>query len=134
MPGSFFRYELVFKEAAGTSRGILNSKTTYFIVIKDGTQTGIGECALFKGLGADDREDYESTLTWTCNHLHLGEHELLKKLIEFPSIQFGLEQAFLGLQKKNKYELFPSCFTKEEAVSRLTDLFGWGIRPSCKNK
>lgn len=126
MTGIFFRYELVFKEAAGTSRGILNSKITYFIVIKEGVQTGIGECALFKGLSADDREDYENTLNWTCNHLHLGEKELLKKLIEFPSIQFGLEQAFLGLQKNDKYELFPSLFTEGKAGIPINGLVWMG--------
>jgi o-succinylbenzoate synthase len=126
MTGRFFRYELVFKEAAGTSRGVLNSKATYFLIIQEGNNTGIGECALFKGLSADDREDYENTLQWACNHLHLGEKELIEKLTEFPSIQFGLEQAFLSVKKADKYELFPSSFTAGKSGIPINGLVWMG--------
>jgi o-succinylbenzoate synthase len=126
MTGRFIRYELVFKEAAGTSRGVLNSKTTYFLIIREGHKTGVGECALFKGLSADDREDYESTLNWTCNHLDLGEKELLEKLTEFPSIQFGLEQAFLSVRQPDKYELFPSSFTAGKSGIPINGLVWMG--------
>lgn len=126
MTGRFIRYELVFKEAAGTSRGVLKSKTTYFLIISKGHKAGIGECALFKGLSADDREDYESTLNWTCNHLQLGEKELLEKLTEFPSIQFGLEQAFLSVRQPDKYELFPSSFTAGKSGIPINGLVWMG--------
>ncbi|MGB5394345.1 MAG: o-succinylbenzoate synthase [Lutimonas sp.] len=105
-------YPLIFKRAAGTSRGILRTKETFFLVLEEGGKFGIGECALFRGLSADDRPDYEEKLQWLCQHIYLSEEELLEELREFPSIQFGLEQALLSLKSKDPFLLFPSEFTE----------------------
>ena len=97
MKASFFPYRLEFKQASGTSRGILKSKETWFIKIEDEHATGFGECGMFRGLSCDDRPDFESKLKWVCHHIDLGLEQLLIELIDFPSIQFGLEMAFLDL-------------------------------------
>ena len=73
---------------------------------------GYGECGLFRGLSADDREDYEEKLQWVCQNIHLGLENLLVETIKFPSIQFGLEQAFLSLKGDNPFELYPSKFSQ----------------------
>ena len=112
MKATFKKYILNFKQPGGTSRGVLHSKETYFLKLSDKNRTGIGECGLFKGLSADDRPDYEEKLIWLCDHLHLDIDYLMEELIEFPSIQFGLEQALLSVKSQNKFELFPSEFTK----------------------
>ena len=112
MKAIFQKYILQFKQASGTSRGILRTKETFFLIIsKDGKQ-GIGECGLFRGLSIDDRPNYEQKLQWLCNNINEDIDFLLHKLIAFPSIQFGLEQALLSLKSKNQFELFPSEFTK----------------------
>ncbi len=72
----------------------------------------MGECGIFRGLSYDDRPDYEFKLEWLCQNINLEPEVLMKELIEFPSIQFGLEQALLSLNSKDKYELFPSDFSK----------------------
>jgi len=92
----FHKYILDFKSPSGTSRGVLRTKETYFLLISGAGKEGIGECGLFKGLSIDDRSDYEEKLQWVCNNVNLGLEKLLSKLIEFPSIQFGLEQATSG--------------------------------------
>ena len=80
---SYIPYRLEFKRPGGTSRGILHTKETFFIKItKDGKQ-GIGECAVFRGLSADDVPDYEETLQWVCEHINLGLSFLLKELTAF---------------------------------------------------
>ena len=48
----------------------------------------------------DDRPDYEEKLQWTCDYIHLGFEVLYSELKEFPSIQMGLETAFLSLTSK----------------------------------
>jgi len=42
----------------------------------------------------------------------LGLEILLEKLVEWPSIQFGVEQAFKSLNAESSFELFPSKFTE----------------------
>jgi len=103
---------LDFKRPGGTSRGVLHQKETYFLLIRSETKTGIGECGLFRGLSYDDRPDYESKLQWLCQNINLEPEVLMKELIEFPSIQFGLEQALLSMSSEDKFELFASDFSR----------------------
>ena len=69
MQASYKQYILNFKQASGTSRGVLKTKETWFIVIQSNNKKGVGECGLFKGLSIDDRPDYESKLNWVCNNI-----------------------------------------------------------------
>lgn len=126
MKASYKKYILNFKQASGTSRGVLRTKETYFIILENEGKIGYGETGLFRGLSADDRPDYEAKLVWACNHIHLGLSELLVQLIEFPSIQFGLEQAFLSLGSTTGFDLFPSDFTKKKASIPINGLVWMG--------
>jgi o-succinylbenzoate synthase len=112
MKATFQKHILNFKQASGTSRGILRTKETFFLFISNESSEGIGECGLFRGLSIDDRDDYEEKLQWLCDNIGLEEQQLLKELKEFPSIQFGLEQALKSLESKDKFQLFPSNFTE----------------------
>ena len=111
MKATFFKHTLQFKQASGTSRGVLTYKDTWFIELENNALKGIGECGMFKGLSIDDRDDFEETLKWACQNIHLGLDALLGQLVAFPSIQFGLEMAFRSLKQKLPFELFPSEFT-----------------------
>jgi len=112
MNATYHKYILNFKMPSGTSRGILTTKETWFIVLKSNNKTGIGECGILRGLSIDDRPDYEAKLKWVCDNIHLGLETLISELIAFPSIQFGLETAFKSLVSSDQYQLFPSAFTK----------------------
>ncbi|MDG5491852.1 o-succinylbenzoate synthase [Psychroserpens sp. SPM9] len=122
MTATYQPYTLIFKKASGTSRGILKTKETWFILVTKHGKTGIGECGMFKGLSSDDRADFESKLKWTCDHISLGLDALLTELIEFPSIQFGLEMAIKSLNSPNGFELFPSEFTQNKAAIDINGL------------
>ncbi|WP_338407626.1 o-succinylbenzoate synthase [uncultured Flavobacterium sp.] len=111
MKATYHKYILNFKRPSGTSRGVMTEKETWFIILEKEGKKGIGECGILRGLSIDDRPDYEEKLQWTCANIHLGENELLKVLIAFPSIQFGVEMAFQSLVNKNPFLLFPSEFT-----------------------
>lgn len=126
MKASYKKYTLNFKQASGTSRGILRTKDTYFLFIEHEGKRGIGECGLFRGLSVDDRPDYEKKLQFVCNNINLGKDALLKELSEFPSIQFGLEQAFLSLEASNPFELFPSKFSEGNDAIEINGLIWMG--------
>ena len=120
------KHILNFKRPSGTSRGVLTSKETFFLVIEQEDKKGIGECNLFRGLSADDVPDYEAKLQWVEQHLHLGEKALLEELKTFPSIQFGVEQAFRSVVAPQWYELFPSNFTKGKDAIPINGLIWMG--------
>ena len=89
----------------------MTEKETWFIVLEQYGKKGIGECGILRGLSIDDRLDYEEKLQWTCQNIHLGKEQLWQELMEFPSIQFGLETAFQSLESDTPFLLFPSEFT-----------------------
>ena len=120
------KHILNFKRPSGTSRGVLTSKETFFLVIEQEEKKGIGECNLFRGLSADNVPDYEAKLQWVEQHLHLGEKALLEELKTFPSIQFGVEQAFRSVVAPHWYELFPSNFTKGKDAIPINGLIWMG--------
>lgn len=111
MKATYHKYILHFKRPSGTSRGVMTEKETWFIVLEKEGKKGIGECGILRGLSIDDRPDYEAKLRWTCANIHLGENQLWEALIEFPSIQFGVEMAFRSLLSESPFLLFPSDFT-----------------------
>jgi o-succinylbenzoate synthase len=111
MKATYHKYILNFKRPSGTSRGVMTEKETWFIVLEKDGKNGIGECGILRGLSIDDRSDYEEKLQWTCNNIHLGKEQLWEALLEFPSIQFGVEMAFQSLVSETPFLLFPSDFT-----------------------
>ena len=126
MKASYHKYILNFKRPSGTSRGVMTQKETWFIVLEKDGKKGIGECGILRGLSIDDRADYEEKLQWTCANIHLGEKELWEALIEFPSIQFGVEMAFQSLGSENPFLLFPSGFTNGEKAIPINGLVWMG--------
>ncbi|WP_262733369.1 o-succinylbenzoate synthase [Gaetbulibacter sp. NE] len=134
MKATYHKYILNFKQPSGTSRGILKTKETWFISIETNGQQGVGECGILRGLSADDRPDYEEKLKWTCNNIHLGLEELYSELVEFPSIQFGLEMAFKSLESASSFQLFPSEFTNGTDAISINGLIWMGTEAFMKQQ
>ena len=131
---SYKKYILNFKNPSGTSRGILRTKETWYFILEESGRKGIGETGLFRGLSIDDVSNYEEKLFWVCKNINLGLEKLLSELIDFPSIQFGLEQAFLSLKSVDKFELFPSEFTKGKASIAINGLVWMGDKQFMKTQ
>jgi L-alanine-DL-glutamate epimerase-like enolase superfamily enzyme len=104
----------------------MTDKETWFIVIEHDGKKGIGECGILRGLSCDDRPDYEEKLAWTCANIHLGKDLLWEALLEFPSIQFGVEMAFQSLVSETPYLLFPSDFTQGQKSIPINGLIWMG--------
>lgn len=126
MKATYHKYILHFKQPSGTSRGVLTDKETWFLVLEENGKKGIGECGILRGLSADDRPDYEEKIQWVCDNVHLGAEKLWEELMEFPSIQFGVEIAFLSLQSENPFILLPSKFTSGAASIAINGLVWMG--------
>lgn len=126
MTASYHKYILNFKRPSGTSRGVMTTKETWFIILNSDNKIGIGECGILRGLSIDDTPNYESKLKWVCDNSHLGLEPLLKNLIDYPSIQFGLEMAFKSLESQSQFNLFPSKFTEGQDTIPINGLVWMG--------
>ncbi|WP_422859745.1 o-succinylbenzoate synthase [Flagellimonas sp. S174] len=126
MKATYTRYNLNFKRPSGTSRGILKEKETWFIILEKDGKKGIGECGLLRGLSYDDVPNFEEKLQWVSQNIELGFEALFSQLNEFPSIQFGLEQAFMSLNANNSFVLFPSHFVEKETPISINGLIWMG--------
>lgn len=123
---TYQKYILDFKQASGTSRGVLTQKETWFLILEKDDKKGIGECGILRGLSIDDRPNYEEKLQWICQNIHLGKQKLYALLLEYPSLQFGVEIAFLSLESENPLELFPSNFTENKQSIPINGLVWMG--------
>ncbi|MFL1895164.1 o-succinylbenzoate synthase [Aquimarina sp. 2-A2] len=132
MVATYKKYILNFKRPSGTSRGILKTKETWFLLLSDGKKTGIGECGILRTLSVDDRPDYEDTLKWVCANISLGKNKLWAALKEFPSIQFGVEMAFKSLESEHPFTLFPSTFTGGKDAIPINGLIWMGEKSFMK--
>lgn len=128
------KYTLQFKRPSGTSRGVMNTKETWFFEIENEGKRGIGECGILRGLSIDDRPDYEEKLQWVCNNISLGKKALLQELTEFPSIQLGVETAFQSLRSENPFELFTSKFTEGKEGIVINGLVWMGDKQFMKQQ
>lgn len=134
MTATYHKYNLNFKMPSGTSRGILKTKETWFIILNQNGKTGIGECGILRGLSIDDRADYEQQLVHTCQNIDKGLDALLVENIAFPSIQIGLEMAFMSLKSENQFNLFPSKFTAGQEAIPINGLIWMGTEAFMKQQ
>ncbi len=126
MRARWIKHVLEFKQPAGTSRGVLKTKETYFIIAREEGKQGIGECGLLRGLSPDDRPDYEAKLDEVCKYINKGMKYWYPKLGEFPSIQFGLEQAFRDVYTSDPISHFDTFFSRGEEGQRINGLIWMG--------
>jgi o-succinylbenzoate synthase len=129
LKASFKKHTLIFKQASGTSRGILRTKDAYFFLLQSTEKpnlTAVGECGLLRGLSIDDVPNYEEKLAEVCKDINNYKYWLNDGLRMFPSIHFGLEMALLDLETDTTKILFPSNFTKNKKPININGLIWMG--------
>lgn len=126
MKARYIKYVLNFKRPSGTSRGVMTEKETFFLIIEEGKKKGVGECGVFRGLSYDDRLDYSDKLQWVCDNVYLGRKVLWEALREWPSLQFGVEQAFISFESDHPFILFPNRFTDSQKAIPINGLVWMG--------
>lgn len=125
----YFLHRLNFKNDAGTSRGVLKFKNSWFIEIWDIDSPdlkGIGECSLIQGLSPDSESGFEYKLKEVCNNINNIDERLRLSLLDYPSIRFGLETAKLDLTHSGIKIPFPSLFTEGKASIPINGLIWMG--------
>lgn len=128
MKASYAPYQLHFITPGGTSRGVLYHKDTYFLKIWDESNPdifGIGECALFRGLSAEDNDKYESKLKEVCQNISKG---IATDLSAHSSITFGLETALRDLASGGQRIIFHSPFVEGKQKIAINGLVWMGSK------
>lgn len=118
-------YKLDFSFGAGTSRGVLHERNTWFLIIKDEQVpkvVGIGEAAPLKGLSIDDVSHFPIKLREIQSIINgmsmlksaVAINELIANLglEDYPSIAFALETALLDLINGGKRVVYENDFSR----------------------
>ncbi len=126
MQARYFKHTLQFKQPGGTSRGVLNEKPSWFLLISNGMHTGIGEISIIPGLSQDDPARIETVLKEVCRMTSKAIQIPVSYLAAFPAVQFGLEVARLDMKRNGSKELFPTAFTRGEQPVPINGLIWMG--------
>jgi o-succinylbenzoate synthase len=119
-------HKLQFKNPAGTSRGILLSKESWFIMIESDGLRGIGECSLIPGLSPDKRDSYEQQLDWLAKNPDSYHEWISSNGDHYPSISFGLETALADLNYGGKQVFGETKFTNGKDSISINGLIWMG--------
>ncbi len=122
----FTKYTLKFNHPAGTSRGVMHTRDTWFIFIDDGHNRGIGEIAPLQNLSCDHIPGLETKIEEVCRDIENYRYWIEEGLENFPSVRFGLETAILDLKSGAGKILFPSPFTAGKAGIATNGLIWMG--------
>jgi len=124
MKARYFKRQLQFKRPSGTSRGMLTSKDSWFIILEHEGNSGIGECSLLRGLSIDAVPNFEQEIAKLC--LSINDRTTLPDLTSWPSLKMGYEMALLDLSNERPYQLFPSEFSDGKAAIPINGLVWMG--------
>lgn len=119
---------LHFKQPAGTSRGVYNTRKVWYIEIssmENPSIKGIGECAPLPNLSCDDVTQYEEVLQQACGRVAREGNIPTESLRNYPSILFGLETA-LRHYETGSLALWDTPFSRGEAGIPINGLIWMG--------
>lgn len=121
-------HHLEFKKPAGTSRGILFHKPTWYIVLQHAISQslGIGECSIIPGLSIDNTSEIEGVLKDIINRINSGEKPEISEFVDFPAIQFALETAYEDLAFERDFSPYPGLFAFGEKHIPINGLIWMG--------
>jgi o-succinylbenzoate synthase len=130
---SLQHYPLHFKVPAGTSRGVMTEKQSWFVRISDGTNEGIGEISVIEGLSPEyvSLEEFQQTIRHFLSQLEVGWNEELHHALQpYPSILFGIESALLDLNHGGRCIYFENAFAHGEQRIPINGLIWMGDEES----
>lgn len=129
------KYPLIFKNPAGTSRGVLRTKNTWFVkVFEEANHYGLGEINMFEGLSSDDHPRFHDIITDIQEDPLLYLNDIQGSLLNFPSIRFGLEMAMMDFSQTQDRVFFPSDFTQGKSGIPINGLIWMGTEEAMKSQ
>ena len=137
-------HTLRFKFPAGTSRGVMHEKKSWYILLSSQGRQGVGEAGPLPGLSIDDRPDFEAKLQEVCKEasqvkLPATEEEALEQAhslcgTEWPSIRFALETALLDWLRGGRGILFDNAFSRGELALPINGLIWMGEKEKMQER
>lgn len=136
------KHLLDFKFEAGTSRGVLKQKETFFIIVRSSnirkSYFGLGEAGPLPKLSLDDIPDFENKLAQICIELSSVAIELNQTNIydfvkvnipeSLPSIRFAFESALMDFANGGTRLIYNSEFVSHRKPIFINGLIWMGER------
>lgn len=121
-------HHLNFKLPAGTSRGVLKIKPTWFLVLKHDLtgNIGVGECSIIPKLSIDDKPGIEQKLEELVAEINGGNVPSINDYTEWPAIQFALETALNDLAYQENFNPYPGDFSNSKSEIPINGLVWMG--------
>ncbi len=107
---------LQFRQPAGTSRGVLHEKPSFFVVARDleeDGRVGIGECSLIPGLSPESAPRARMELKKLAAS---GTLDPKAMSLQYPAVRFAAETALIDLLNEGDRTLFPGPFTEGSPI------------------
>lgn len=128
---SYFKRNLIFKQPAGTSRGVLTTKDVFYLQLvenKNPTNIGIGEIAPIPKLSPDAVPELEEKISDFVQKINNTKEISDDELVDFPAMRFGYETALKGVKTKSPVLLYPTDFTTGNTGIPINGLIWMGTK------
>jgi o-succinylbenzoate synthase len=136
LKAEYCKHTLNFRFDAGTSRGVLKNKTSFFIKLYHESNPevfGMGEAGPLFGLSIDF-DTAGQKLQEIVNNINAGKMDLadIQSFIifdmDFPSVKFALETAILDLQNGGKRIIYKNDFVLKQSPIAINGLVWMGSK------
>ena len=139
LKAQFYKHTLNFSFDAGTSRGVLKKKDSYFIKIYEDSNPdvfGLGESGPLEGISLDFGSLSETKLIDIVKEINEGNFADFQSddLNMFPSVRFALETAFRDFENGGQRKLFENAFFKESLRIPINGLVWMGNKEFMKSQ
>ncbi|WP_338793204.1 o-succinylbenzoate synthase [Bernardetia sp. MNP-M8] len=131
---SYKKHRLKFRFVAGTSRGTMTERDTYFIYLskKDNNKIiGTGEISPLSGLSIDFLPNLENIIIDVCKRIEKASIKSLSDIFalipdSLPAVRFGFETAFLDLENNGKRIIYKNDFSLNQKPIPINGLVWMG--------
>jgi len=120
------RHQLRFKIPGGTSRGILKTKDSWYIIEQDQSDLiAIGEASIIEGLSPESAGQMHTDIKILIDNM---DHKMDQDLRHIPAIRFGHEMLKRSQSSARPFDLFETDFTRGERGIAINGLIWMGPR------
>lgn len=141
LKAQYYKHTLNFRFDAGTSRGVLKKKDSYFIKIYDENEPevfGLGEAGPLEGLSLDFGMLAENKIKELVNVINKGDYDFLDDLKaglhDFSSVMFALETAILDFESGGNRRIFKNAFFDNSKQITINGLVWMGTKEFMKKQ